>query len=354
MKRSLQLIVFAGMAVLLSAGASHAANVGVVGTKLIIVDKGVNGAKAVFVAKDGAVSKGSGTNEYTIGATLNVTYDNGTDASTSGAFLASAGSPNWVVNKPNVGKYVNKQAPTGGATKVTVIKPGKLVKLVGKSLGDTPIDILSQSGADNGTAHTKYRVTDSSTGFDSSFCSKFNGCAWKSIAGGSGAKLVCKGGAADATCGGSPQTTTTSTTLPGGGGVVLKGALNATPGRFNYNLTLGLPGANAACNTNFPGTHACTYAELQSAESAGDLVGLKDIGNNMVTSFWAIDNAQPALQQCQDDAAGGSNLNWEYGTAHTVSRGQRVALTNGTGTLGVLQSSVQCNISGNSWVGCCS
>jgi hypothetical protein len=146
--------------------------------------------------------------------------------------------------------------------------------------------------------------------------------------------------------------TTSTTTLPSGG-VVLQGALTATPGRFNYNLTLGLPGANAACNTNFAGTHACSYAELQNAEAAGDLVGLKDIGNNTVNSFWAIDNAAAPLQQCQDDALGGSLNNWEYGTAHTVSRGSKVGLTNGTGVLGSLTTGLQCNLSGNSWVGCC-
>jgi hypothetical protein len=146
--------------------------------------------------------------------------------------------------------------------------------------------------------------------------------------------------------------TTTTTTMPSGG-TVLKGALTATLGRFNYNLTVGLPGANSACNTNFAGTHACTYAELQSAETAGDLVGLTDITAVAVTSFWAIDSSQPALQQCNDDALGGSALNWEYATAHTASRGQRVALTNATGALGPLQSNVQCNIAGTSWVGCC-
>ena len=62
--------------------------------------------------------------------------------------------------------------------------------------------------------------------------------------------------------------TTTTTTMPAGG-TLLKGALTPTPGRFNYNATLGLPGANAACNTNFAGTHACTYAELQTAAGGG-------------------------------------------------------------------------------------
>ena len=139
----------------------------------------------------------------------------------------------------------------------------------------------------------------------------------------------------------------------GDGRTVLKGALTATAGRFNYNLTLGLLGANAACSTNFTGTHACTYAELQSAAAAGDLAGLTDTASMTVTSFWAIDSSQPVLQQCNDDALGGSGLNWEYATAHTASRGQRVALDNAAGTLGVLQSSVQCNVAGTSWVGCC-
>lgn len=147
-----------------------------------------------------------------------------------------------------------------------------------------------------------------------------------------------------------PGSTTTTTTQPSAG-VVLKGALVPTGGRFNYNLQLGLPGANAACNTNFPGTHACSYAELQSAATAGDLVGLKDTANAAVASFWAIDNAAPALtSQCQD--GGGSGLNWEYGTAHTTSRGQKVALNNGAGTLGSLQTGLQCNFS-QSNVGCC-
>jgi hypothetical protein len=154
-----------------------------------------------------------------------------------------------------------------------------------------------------------------------------------------------------------PSSATTTTTTPRTGGRVLKGALPPTLGRFNFNSMLGLPGANAACSTNFSGTHACTYAELQSAQAAGDLVELKDISTPpmAVTSFWAIDNSQPPLQQCNDDAPGtGSGLNWEYGTAHTASRGQKVSLDNGAGTLGALQSSQQCALLGTpAWVGCC-
>ena len=168
--------------------------------------------------------------------------------------------------------------------------------------------------------------------------------------------------AADGTCAGPLTTTTTApsgatvtsstTTLPSGGGTILKGALTATPGRFNYNLKLGLAGADAACNTRFSGTHACTHAELQSAQTAGDLAGLKDTANMTVTSFWAIDSSLPALEQCQDDITGGSQLNWEYGTAHTASRGRHVDLNNAAGTLGALSPAEQCNFS-NRWVGCC-
>jgi len=150
---------------------------------------------------------------------------------------------------------------------------------------------------------------------------------------------------------------TTTTTAPCGPptGMVVKGSLIATPGRFNYNLTLGLPGANSACNTNFSGSHACTLADLQSAP-ASDLACLKDTAGMPVTSFWAIASdaaTTPSLQQCEDDVAGGSGLNWEYATAHTASRGQKVSLDNTMGALGAVQSSVQCNISGNAWVGCC-
>ena len=135
----------------------------------------------------------------------------------------------------------------------------------------------------------------------------------------------------------------------------VKGSLTATPGRFNYNLMLGLPGANSACNTNFAGSHACTLAELQSAPSS-QLAGLKDTSNMTVVSFWAIDPAaDPVTRQCCDDVNFNpctSANNWEYQTAHTASRGQTVALNNVTGTLGPLVTMLQCNAT-NNWVACC-
>lgn len=148
-------------------------------------------------------------------------------------------------------------------------------------------------------------------------------------------------------CTSTPTTTTsTSTTLPP---VELQGALPVTSGRFNFAMTIGIPGANAACNTAFPGTHACTYAELQTAESAGDLDGLKDTTNATVTSFWAIDGTHANTLQC------GASVPWDYQTAHTGQFGEKVNLNNGTGALGALMSGAGQGVfcAGTSWVGCC-
>src|SRR5262249_4520359 len=142
-------------------------------------------------------------------------------------------------------------------------------------------------------------------------------------------KYIAKGCSAPADCGAvSPSSTTTSTpttsstsTTLAGTGTVLKGALTPTSGRFNYNLTIGVPGSDAACTSLFGnGVHTCTYADLQAAESAGDLVGLKDTANTTVTSFWAIDSSQPDNLQCTTTVA------WDYQTAHTGRFGQLVNL----------------------------
>jgi hypothetical protein len=152
---------------------------------------------------------------------------------------------------------------------------------------------------------------------------------------------------------GLPTTTTTSTTttIPctRQTSTAVKGALPATLGHFTYNATPGIPGADAACNSNFTGSHACTLAQLQSAP-ATDLACLKDTTGMPVTSFWAIDSMAAPLAQCNDDVV--THQNWEYQTAHTMSRGQRVTLDNAAGTLGSLETGLQCNAAPN-WVGCC-
>ncbi len=50
------------------------------------------------------------------------------------------------------------------------------------------------------------------------------------------------------------------------------GKLANSSGRFNYNLTLGLPGSDAACAAAFGCTHTCSSAELQAGDAANELL----------------------------------------------------------------------------------
>src|SRR5262249_51413574 len=81
-------------------------------------------------------------------------------------------------------------------------------------------------------------------------------------------------------------TSTTTTTCPAAP-LAIMGALPSTPGRFNFNGQLGVPGADAACTTAFTCTHACTLQQLESVPTS-QLMGLKDTTNMTVTIFWAI------------------------------------------------------------------
>jgi len=189
-----------------------AADVGVEATKLIAIDKlaSAGKAKVVFVSKDssGAITKGTSTAPGSIGATFDFSYD-GTGGPTAGQFLMPAGAVSggagWLANKETVAKYVNKNDPDGGVptgAKVAVIKPGKLLKIVGKTLGDAvngPIDLIG-AGAPTGAVATAFTVTND--GETTRHCSAFFGCAFKEVGGGTGRKLVCKGGVADSACDG--------------------------------------------------------------------------------------------------------------------------------------------------------
>ena len=200
----------------LVSGVASAANIGVVPKKLIVVDKLAKATKAklVYVSKDkdAGITKGTSTDVGQISVQFNVAYGNG---SAAGAFTLTAGASNgtsgWLVNKETVAKYVNKDAPSGPTeAKVAVIKPDKLLKLVGKGLGDTPFDIMGGGDPNPGTVSTAYCVTND--GETNCHCSTFTGCAYKLIAGDTGAKLVCKTGTADGGCAAAPPPPTTTTT----------------------------------------------------------------------------------------------------------------------------------------------
>jgi hypothetical protein len=166
-------------------------------SKLVIIDtltaKGK--AKLVFVAKDAAVRKGFGTDPSTIQAQLTVAFSNG---ATAGTFSPPAGDPGWISNQGTVAKFLNHNAPAGSTvTKVSTLKPGSLVKLVAKGLGDAPLDLV---GADDpaGPVWAAYCVT--SAGAQICMCSSLTDCVYKPIAGGAGAKLLCHTGVGDAAC----------------------------------------------------------------------------------------------------------------------------------------------------------
>jgi hypothetical protein len=190
----------------LFAGSAMAADISCDGTKFIVVDKltAASKAKMVFVSKDQTcgITKGSGTDAATIGAWLWVTY--GSFAGhVHAVFGVSNGTKGWLVNKATVAKYVNKDAPTDGAVKVAVVKPGKLLKLVGKSLGDDPLDIFGAGDLTGGSPDVNWEFRVDNGAESNSHCGAFD-CSYKLIAADTGAKLVCKASVA-ATCPASPS-----------------------------------------------------------------------------------------------------------------------------------------------------
>jgi hypothetical protein len=203
----------AALALIFSTTAT-AATIGVIPKKLIVVDKltAASKAKVVYVSKDQAsgITKGTGTDAAQISVQFDVVY-----GSAAGSFTlpqgVSNGTDGWLVNKDAVAKYVNKDAPAGATqAKVAVVKPGKLLKLVGKGLGDTPLDVFAAGDPGSGGVQTAYCVTNGGDEF--CHCSDFSGCAYKLIAKGTGAKLVCKSGVGDAACTALGAVTTTTTT----------------------------------------------------------------------------------------------------------------------------------------------
>ena len=200
--------LFAVLVLLLGAAVALAADVPIVGLKLIVIDKGGSGAaKTVFVAKDVAITKGTGTDPTQIEATFEIAYD-----SASGAYLMPQGGK-WSGNKATAAKYGNKTAPTDGVVKVGLIKPGSLLKIVGRGLGDTPLDI---STAPSGDVYVAATIVNG--GEKTRLCTRFSGCTHKLIAGGTGYKLLCKGNSTgDPNCVGAMDPCATAPVAPVGG-----------------------------------------------------------------------------------------------------------------------------------------
>jgi hypothetical protein len=193
-----------GLALLTFASVTSAVPIGVPARKLIVIDKlaAADRAKIVFLAKDSSIEKGDGTDVNDIAVHLEVVYD-----SARGSFVvprggSTSGGPGWTMNTARVARYENTSAPDGPSdTRVAVVKPGRLLKLAGRALGEVPLDILA-AGPPQGEVSVAYCVENG--GDTICHCSRFphGTCAHRPVADGTGAKLVCRRGVGEASCSG--------------------------------------------------------------------------------------------------------------------------------------------------------
>lgn len=243
-------------------------DIGVVPKKLSIVDKSGfgGGTKMVFVATDreAGITKGSSTFVTEISARIDVAYASG---ATAGSLVVPAGRADggygWVLNSATSARYVNKFAPAGPTNvRVATIKPGKLLKVVSKGPGDTPIDIVGAGDPGAGTLYVSYCVVN--YGEEFCHCSAFSDCAYRLIGGGLGAKLSCRLGAADPACHAAPTTTSTTTSSTSTSSSTTTSSTTSTTTSTSTSTTIVLPGkiaaigdsitqafdADCTCNTN--------------------------------------------------------------------------------------------------------
>jgi pimeloyl-ACP methyl ester carboxylesterase len=202
------------IAVLIAVPTAKAQDAGVPGTKLVIVDKlaSTGRAKTVFVSKgDPGIAKGVDGDPALVEGTLEVFY---TDAPSSVVGTFRIPAP-WPINKSTVAKYVNKLAPTGGDVKVAVVKPGTVAKVVAQGLGDGQAIDLSAGAPGAGGVSVVLSVNNGTDFSMHRMCTRFSTgdgstVIYKLIAGGTGYKLVGKGGVA-ASC---PAVESETTSIP--------------------------------------------------------------------------------------------------------------------------------------------
>jgi cysteine-rich repeat protein len=273
-------------------GPVRAADIGVAAKKLVIVDKVVAAgkAKAVFVAADPAVTKGSGTDENAIGVELFLGYQ-GALAPASGSFAVPAGASDglqgWTANKESIAKFVNKGAPEGSTgVKVATIKPGNQMKVVGKSLGDAPIDLLA---ADVPMTDVCVVAVVTNGGETNRLCTRFpaDQVGFGSIAQDTGRKLVVKNGIADEGCvlcgEGLPTTTstiastsstatssssTTSTSVPGATTTSTSSSTSTSTSLAGPTTTSTSSSTSTTTSTTIPAL--CGNGALNAGETCDD------------------------------------------------------------------------------------
>lgn len=191
-----------------SSSMALAADVGVVGKKLVIVDKtALNGSAKVSSLQIGSnITKGAGGNPALITGSVEIFY---TNSSTGGAFPLP--SP-WATNT-TVAKFSNKSAPAGPSpAKVAIVKNGKVAKMVAKGLGG--LNISSPPGVPGVmVVFTIHNGVDSST---TRLCTRYSlgdgsYVQHKVVAGGFAYQLKLKNGVG-VTCPSNTSTTVVGTT----------------------------------------------------------------------------------------------------------------------------------------------
>ncbi len=136
--------------------------------------------------------------------------------------------------------------------------------------------------------------------------------------------------------------------------LIYRGSLPASTGRWQYQATLGLTGANADCEAHWPGTAICPYAKLLAAsmKATPETINAMDYNNQPVTTWWIDDTTASNNQRCVSNQ---ENIPWSYATADQGHVGKSVALMNATtGAISALQLDTLPSCSTMRSVPCCS
>jgi hypothetical protein len=187
-------------AVLLAApGAGLPADFGVGGAKLVVRDRTAlgSGSKVVFLARDGSagITAGSDDDPNAIQASLEIHLPYGSSGRFDLPTGAWDGASGWK-HSGKVTRFLNRAAPAGAsAAKVALVKRDSLIKLVGRDLGDTPLDLVAASPI-TGPVETIFTVQNGEE--THRFCSRFTSCRFKAGGGGLIASLTCSDGIANA------------------------------------------------------------------------------------------------------------------------------------------------------------
>jgi hypothetical protein len=163
-----------------------------------------------------------------------------------------------------------------------------------------------------------------------------------------GATGDCTGANAGETCGANEACldgTCTST-------LIYRGSLPAGTGRWQYNGTLGIAGANALCEQHWPGSQICTYDKLLAAsqKTPAETLNATDFNGAAVTSWW-VDDPAVTEGRCTSNA---DAIPWSYATADQGHVGKYVDLTPGTGAVSAFLTGTLPSCNQNRNVACCS